>query len=298
MKFNKILAVDNLGLIPKAYEELKNYAEEIIYYSAHIKEDKKLIEIINDAQCLLVSWDTVINKNVIENCKNLKYIGMCCSLFEGKSSNVDVKAAREKGIIVLGVNGYGDNVAEFAISELIRLIHGYGEKQWKKKEEELEGQKVGVIGVGATGVLFVNALNCFGADVYYYSRSKKDINAKYLELDDLLKTVDIISTHLPQNTYILNKEKLDIFGNNKIIINTSIGPTYNLKDMAKWLNHDGNFLITDRVGAGNYIEELKNIKNVIYTDKVSAKTIQMDTRLSNSVLENIKAALEEINNKL
>lgn len=129
MKFNKIVAVDNLSLIPKAYEELKKYANEIIYYSANIKEDEKLIEIISDAECLLVSWDTVINKKVIDNCNNLKYIGMCCSLFEGKSSNVDVQAAREKGIIVLGVNGYGDNVAEFAISELIRLIHGYGDKQ-------------------------------------------------------------------------------------------------------------------------------------------------------------------------
>jgi hypothetical protein len=65
--------------------------------------------------------------------------------------------------------------------------------------------------------------------------------------------------------------------------------------MAEWLQHESNFLITDRVGAGNYIEELKNIKNVIYTDKISARTIQMDTRLSNSVLENIKFALREIN---
>lgn len=66
--------------------------------------------------------------------------------------------------------------------------------------------------------------------------------------------------------------------------------------MVEWLQHDGNFLITDRVGAGNYIEELKNIKNVIYSDKVAAKTIQMDTRLSNSVLKNIQIALEEIEN--
>ena len=296
MKFNKIVAVDNLSLIPGAYEELKKFADKIIYYSAEITEDEKLIEVIKNAQCLLVSWDTVINRNVIEKCKNLKYIGMCCSLFEGKSSNVDVKAAGEKGIIVLGVNGYGDNVAEFAISELIRLIHGFGDKQWREREEELEGQKVGIIGAGATGELFINALNCFGADIYYYNRSKKDdINAKYLELDELLKTVDIVSTHLPQNTYILNKEKLNLFGNNKIIINTSIGPTYVLEDMAEWLQHESNFLITDRVGAGNYIEELKNIKNVIYTDKISARTIQMDTRLSNSVLENIKFALREIN---
>lgn len=297
MKFNKIVAVDNLGLVQDAYNKLNDYAEKIIFYSANIKEDDKLIEIIGDAECLLVSWDTVINKRVIENCRNLKYIGMCCSLFEGKSSNVDVKTARKNGIIVLGVNGYGDNVAEFIISKLIRLIHGYGNKQWKKQEQELEGQKIGIIGMGATGSLLVNVLKLFGADVYYYNRSKKEgINAKYLELDELLQTVDIISTHLPQNTFILNKEKLERFGNNKIIINTSIGPTYVFDDMKAWLQNDGNYLISDRVGAGKYIQELKNIENVIYTDKVSAKTIQMDTRLSNSVLKNIEDALQKITN--
>lgn len=295
MKFNKIVAVDNLGLIQEAYDKLNDYGIKIIFYSSKINEDDKLIEIIDDAECLLVSWDTVINKNVIENCKNLKYIGMCCSLFEGKSSNVDVHVAREKGIVVLGVNGYGDNVSEFVISELIRLIHGYGTKQWKEREEELLGQKIGIIGLGATGSMLADSLNFFGADVYYYNRSKKEgINAKYLKLDELLETVDIVSTHLPQNTFILNKEKLERFGNNKIIINTSIGPTYVFEDMKEWLLNDGNYLISDRVGAGSYINELKNIKNVIYTDKVSAKTIQMDTRLSNSVIENIEYAIKEI----
>lgn len=295
MKFNKIVAVDNLGLIQEAYDKLNKYANEIIFYSAKIKDNQKLIEIIGDAECLLVSWDTVINKNVIGHCSNLKYIGMCCSLFEGKSSNVDVNSARERGILVLGVNGYGDNVAEFAVSELIQLIHGYGDKQWKEREQELAGQKIGIIGIGATGRMLVDALKFFGADVYYYNRSKKeDISAKYLELNELLETVDIVSTHLPQNTFILNKEKLEKFGNNKIIINTSIGPTYLFDDMAEWLKNDGNYLITDRVGAGGYIQELKEIKNVIYTDKVAAKTIQMDTRLSNSVIENIEIAIKEI----
>jgi len=295
MKFNKIIAVDNLGLVKEAYEKLNDYGKEVFFYSADIKEDDKIIEIIGDSECLLVSWDTVINKKVIESCKKLKYIGMCCSLFEGKSSNVDVDAAREKGIVVLGVNSYGDNVVEFIISELIRLIHGYGNEQWKNQEQELAGQKVGIIGMGATGSILANALKLFGAEVYYYNRSKKNgMNIEYLELDELLETVDIISTHLPQNTFILNKEKLEMFGNNKIIINTSIGPTYVFEDMKTWLQNDGNYLITDKVGAGNYAQELMTIENVIYTDKVCAKTIQMDMRLSHSVLENINYAIQKL----
>ena len=39
MKFNKIVAVDNLGLIQEAYDKLEDYGNEIIFYSAQIKED-------------------------------------------------------------------------------------------------------------------------------------------------------------------------------------------------------------------------------------------------------------------
>lgn len=295
MMFNKIAAVDNLSLTEETFEKLKNYGKEVIFYSSNIKNDYEIIKNIRDADCLLVSWDTVINKNVIESCKSLKYIGMCCSLFEGKSSNVDVNAARENGIIVTGVNGYGDNVAEFVISQLIGLLHGYGGKQWKKQEHELQGQKIGIIGAGATGSILARALKYMGADVYYYSRSKKEeFDAKYLDFDELLKAVDIISTHLPQSIYILNEEKLKLFGNNKIIVNTSIGPTYIYEDMLEWLENKDNYLVVDQVGAGNHKEELARKENVLYTDKVSAKTAEMDMRLSASVLRNIENVLEQL----
>lgn len=58
-------------------------------------------------------------------CPNLRYIGMCCSLYEEKSANVDIAAAREKGIVVTGVKDYGDEgVVEYVISELVRYLHG------------------------------------------------------------------------------------------------------------------------------------------------------------------------------
>ena len=102
MKFKKIIALGNIELTPEANSKLKDYCEEIYFYKPFLKEDKELIEIIGDSDCLLVSWETVVSKTVIENCKKLKYIGMCCSLYDEKSANVDIKENSSKS------DEYGD----------------------------------------------------------------------------------------------------------------------------------------------------------------------------------------------
>jgi 2-oxoglutarate ferredoxin oxidoreductase subunit gamma len=45
---------------------------------------------------------------VLDACPNIRYIGMCCTLYNPESSNVDVIEARKRGITVLGVKDYGD----------------------------------------------------------------------------------------------------------------------------------------------------------------------------------------------
>lgn len=60
------------------------------------------------ADAVLVSWNTQIDRSIIEQCPSIRYIGMCCSLFDEKSANVDIQAARENGIQVLGIYDYGD----------------------------------------------------------------------------------------------------------------------------------------------------------------------------------------------
>ncbi|MTI96263.1 MAG: hypothetical protein FH749_12430 [Firmicutes bacterium] len=124
---------------------------------------------------------------------------MCCTLIDAKSANVDIDAAKERGIQVLGVRDYGDEgVIEFIISELVRLLKGLGEHQWQPVDLELTGQTLGIIGMGTLGKMLAEQAQSFGMNVFYYSRTRKpDIEASgvtYLELDALLQKVDIIST--------------------------------------------------------------------------------------------------------
>ena len=245
-----------------------------------------------------MTFKTKIGRNVIEACPGIKYIGMCCTLFES-SCNVDLAAARERGITVLGVRDYGDEgVVEYVVSETVRFLHGFGDRQWKQEKHELGGMKVGVIGLGKTGRMTADAFRFFGSDVYYYSRSRKpDAEAsgiQFLPLHDLLAACDIVMTALPRNTLLLGDEEFRIMGDGKILINTSIGPTFDTEALKRWLDCNRNsYYFCDGTGMGTLKDELSHINNVIYTPAVAGMSVQSTGRLSEKVLANIRQYLSE-----
>ena len=293
--FEKIVVVDSTGLNTWVVERLKELGKEVVFYTGIPETDEEIVNRIGDADCVLVSYNTQIRRNVIEACPNIKYIGMCCTLYSESSANVDIAAARERGITVLGIRDYGDEgVVEYVISELVRLLHGFGGKQWRHKAYELGGQKVGIVGLGRTGRMIADVLRFLGAEVYYFSRTRKpDAEAAgiaYLPLRELLPEVDILCTCLPRNTILLGAGEFRLFGNLKILINTSVGPTFRVPDLQRWLSaHKRNFFLCDEVGIGNYADTLTQFDNVIYTPKVSGHSEQCMERLSQKVIANIES---------
>ncbi|WP_454052346.1 D-isomer specific 2-hydroxyacid dehydrogenase family protein [Clostridium sp. Marseille-Q7071] len=299
MKFNKIVCIDKTGLEPWAIEELKKYSKKTIeVFDDYPQNNSEIIQRIKDADCVLVSWNIQISKEVIERCSQIKYIGMCCSLYNENSANVDIKTARVNNIEVRGVRDYGDEgVVEFIISELIRLLKGLGEYQWRNEPVELMQREIGIIGMGTTGRMLAKIASDFGMKVYYFSRNRKlDIEnegIEYLPLNELLKRTEIVSIHLPKNTMILGKDEFSLFGNGKILINTSLGTTFQVPAFLEWIQRKGNFAIYDEDGVGSYKKEFEKYPNIILSKKVAGWTKEARQRLSNKVLQNIEEFLNE-----
>jgi len=297
-KFNKIVAVDNTKLLENAIEELKKYSEgEVEIYKDYPDTNAEIIKRIGDAEAMLVSWHTQISEEVIAECPNLKYIGMCCSLFDEESANVAVNFARKKGIEVTGISDYGDpGVVEFIISVLINLLHGFGENQWKEKPVELTNRKIGIIGLGVTGQLLAKCLLPFGADLYYFSRSRKkeweEQGVKYLSLEKLLETSEIISIHLPKNVEILTEREFAALGSGKILVNTSLGLPFNENAFKNWITESSNFAIFDSDGKNALDGRVLKNKNVISSEKSAGWSAETETRLSEKVLKNLQNYLK------
>lgn len=298
MHFKKIVSVDSTGITETERERLRAISEEVVFYDDYPTDNAQILQRICDADAVLVSWNTLLPGHILKQCPKLKYIGMCCSLLNEKSANVDIATARKLGITVSGVRDYGDEgMAEYIICQLIYLLKGLGRHQWKEDQLELTGQKLGLIGIGATAKMVADRATAFGMQIFYHSRTRKpELEAKgyqYMELLPMLQTVDIVSTHVPKYTIVLNAEQFNAFGDGKVLVNTSLEPTFDIQAFDTWICKEGNYAIFDREGMGLKYDILKKYDRVIYSDKVSGWTQQAKQRLSLKALENIERYVAE-----
>ena len=292
--FQKLVAIEPISLIDSAKEELKKFAKEVIFYNTVPTSDDEIIKRIADSDAVLVSYTSKINQYVLENCNNIRYIGMCCSLYSKESANVDIIYAEKHGIVVKGIRDYGDHgVVEFVLSELIRFLHGYDRPMFKQNPIEVTNLKVGIIGLGVTGGMLAEALHFLGADLSYYSRTRKPLYEQqgimYRELHDLLEQNEVILTCLNKNVILLHEEEFHKLGNHKLLFNTSIGPSFDVCALKNWLKNNENYFICDTEGAiGDTTNTIVKLKNVVCAKASAGMTKQAYELLSEKVLENIQ----------
>lgn len=291
--FNKIVVLEPILITKEGKYELEKYSKEIVFYNSKPESENEIINRIDNADCILLSFTTKITKNILDKCPNIRYIGMSCSYYGEKYSNVDMKTAIEKGITIKYLKDYGDEaVPEYIISELIRLLHGLGNNQWRDRPYELTDVKIGIIGLGKIGTMVANALKYFGADVYYYSKSRKPKEEKngikYLTLEELLKECDIISTHLNRDVVLLNEKEFEQLGNGKIYVNTTIGCCYDVNALKKWLDTGTNYHICDYASNIEKTQEIIHHQKTIYTNKICGNSKQSDIRATTQTINNIK----------
>lgn len=296
-KFRKLTAIEPVSLIPSAEEELKQYAEQVILYEDIPTDDEEIVRRIGDADGVLVSYTSQIRKTVMERCPDIRYIGMCCSLYSEESANVDIAYAREHGIQVLGIRDYGDRgVVEYVLYQLVRILHGFDYPMWEKEPLELTNLKAGIIGLGVSGGMIADALLMMGARVSYYSRTrnpqKEQAGIEYRPLNDLLKENQVVITCLNKNVILLKEEQFNCLGTKKILMNTSIGTASDMDAHKKWLSSPENLYCCDTEAAiGDPSGKLIKQENVICMRTSVGRTKQAFELLSKKVLDNIRLHL-------
>jgi len=297
--FGKLVAIEPVSLISPAEEELKKYAKEVVLYEDIPENDDEIIKRIGDADGVLVSYTSQIGRTVLEQCPNVRYIGMCCSLYSEASANVDIAYARGRGIKVLGIRDYGDRgVVEYVLYQLIRILHGFDFPVWQEEPLELTGLGVGIVGLGVSGSMVADALLVMGANVSYYSRTRKpekeSAGMEYLPLNELLAKNQVVITCLNKNVILLHEEQFKCLGNKKILMNTSIGTASDTDALAKWLESGDNLYCCDTEAAiGDPEGKLIRKDNVICMGASAGRTKQAFELLSKKVLDNIRLYLGE-----
>jgi len=208
------------------------------------------LERITDAD-VIVTNKVVIDEEHMSGCKNLKLISIAAT----GMNNVDLEAAKKHGIEVKNVAGYStDSVIQHTFSMLFYLIgHSkYYDDVVKSGDYsrsaiftdvsqpffEVKGKKWGIIGLGTIGRGVATIARAFGAEVCYYSTSGKNATTDFtqLELEDLLKTCEIISIHAPLNEQtqnLLDYNQLQMLQDNAVVLNLGRGGIINEEAVAK-----------------------------------------------------------------
>ncbi len=178
-------------------------------------------------------------------------------------NNIPLQRCAEEGIVVFNTPGANANaVKELAVCGLLlasRDITGgiSWEKQLEDSEDfakkvekgksafvgpEINGKKLGVIGLGAIGVLVANAAVKLGMEVYgydpYISVNSAWALSKWVKhvtnINEILEECDYLTLHLPANENtkgLINKEKIGLMKDGVRIINLARGELVNEKDL-------------------------------------------------------------------
>ena len=189
-KFKKILVTgfDKSNLDENVWARIRKLTNSVVFNPA------------KDVDCLFSRFNKV-DKEVIDSFPNLKYIGLLAT----GTGTIDLSYAKRKKIVVCNIPGYAtESVAEWVFALILEHLRDLERaKQIARKEEfsgngfsatEILGKKFGIVGLGRIGRRVAQIAQAFGANVVYWSRTKKD-GFKYEKLDDLVKTSDFISLH-------------------------------------------------------------------------------------------------------
>lgn len=288
---------------------LKACGELAIYPLTNTEEIEERIEDVD----VIITNKVVLNEPVLKNAKKLKLIALTATGY----NNIDLDYVGSRGIGVTNVAGYSTkSVAQHTFAMLLQLLEqlSFYDRYVKTKEYtqsdtfayiekpfyEINGKRWGIIGMGAIGKEVARLGEAFGCEMVYYSTSGQNNSSNYIrvELEELLKTCDIISIHAPLNEKtidLITYQELKLMKRQAVLLNLGRGSIINEGDLAIALNEGIirgaalDVLSKEPIDTKNPLYTVKDQDKWLVTPHIAWASIEARTLLVEEVVENIQA---------
>ena len=313
----KVLANDGIS---------QNSKKELIDLNFKIFDTKidqsELIRYINKnhIEIILVRSATIINSEILNNCKSIKLIGRAGVGLD----NIDLISAKKNNVRVFNTpNASSISVAELVISHLLsanrnlhitnRTMPLNGETKFKEIKshssecKEVMFKTLGIIGLGRIGQEVAKRAFSLGMNVIAFDKKIEKIkihldhiknqniffNLKTSSLNDVLKGSDFITLHIPKinDKPFIGRDEFDIMKKGVGIINTSRGGLIDESELIKFLNNKKvSFAALDVYEN----EPTPNIQLLMH-DKISlsphigGSTVEAQERIGDEIVKEIKS---------
>ena len=269
---------------------------------------EELLERIQDADVIVTKEMPVSGELIRQFPDSVKLI---CEAGTGYN-NLDLAAAKEKGIMVCNIPAYStQRVAQTAIMLILNLSsamqvqmamlakgnHDNFTKNLQVPHVEVNDKTLGIIGAGHIGREVIRIAKAMDMKILVYTRTPKEDGdgIRYVDLETLLRNSDYVSLHCPltpQTRHMINKDTLAMMKPEAFLINTSRGALIDEPALIKALQ---NGVIA---GAGLDVQEVEppaednplyTMSNVLLTPHMGWKGLETRKRLVSILAGNIKA---------
>jgi glycerate dehydrogenase len=246
----KIVFLDEYSVCGRDLSSIKRWGD---YTGYETTSPEEVLEKSKDAE-IIISNKVVLDAKTIASLPHLRLI---CVAATGMN-NIDLNAAAEHGVEVRNAVGYSTYaVAETTLSSALALLREvtYYDNYFKsgayasserifnfdRPTAPLRGKRWGIIGMGNTGREVARLAAAFGCEVSYYSTSGVERKEAYpsLELEELLRSSDVVSIHCPLNDRtrsLIGAEQLAQMKPLAILINVARGGIVDEAALADALN--------------------------------------------------------------
>ena len=231
-----------------AWERLQKI-DEVRLYNSDATDLAVLIERLKEADVAVnIRGRTRFTAEVLQACPKLKLI----SIWGTGTDNVDLKAAAARGITVTNTPGANAlAVAEHTVALILAVVKQLAQADQAMRQggwprnlvPQLRGKRLGLIGTGLIGSEVAAMGRGLGLEVVAWTFHPNPSRAvslglRYVELDELLRTSDIVSLHLratPDTRQFLNRERLALLKPTAFVVNTARGALIDEAALGEWL---------------------------------------------------------------
>ncbi len=291
----KIIVADDME--SEVVEGIKKLGT-VVYKPADLKKE------IADADALVVRSATKVTQELIANSQKLKIVARAGVGLD----NVDKTACDAKGIKVINTPGASSNaVAELVIGVMISMLRNVQKahyqmknKIWDKKKltgNEISGKTLGVIGFGRIGAMTGEKARALGMKIIAYDPKAKDVpEVKFVSLDELYSTADIISLHtvlVPETKGMINKDTIAKMKKTVWIVNAARGELINEDDLYEACK-SGRItgVALDVYPNEPYSGKLLELDNIFFTPHLGASTKEAQARIGIELVEKLGQELK------
>ena len=198
---------------------------------------------------------------------SLPELKLICLLATGYD-NIDIAAARQRGIVVCNAVGYAvSSVAQHVFALVLSVYNRVYEHnasiqkgEWSNREwsysltplRSLEQKTMGIYGFGKIGKKVAAIAQSFDMTVIaHHSHPERDATEKveFVSLEELFRRSDIVTLHAPlstSNEKVVNSILLQLMKPGAMLVNTGRGGLINEDQLRSYLiDHPGNMAVLD-----------------------------------------------------